>query len=331
VGYDLVSLGEVMLRMSPPRYQRLRQARQLDVHVAGAQLNVAANMARLGWRTAFISRLPANELGLLARDTCQNYGVDMTHVPLVAGARMGVNYLEFTTTPRVGRTIFDRQGSAASTIAAHDFNWSSILDGARLAHTDGIFPGLSEGCREAAQIFLRTAREQGCITSFDMNYREHLWTTATARACWQELLPDVTVIVTNRSVSEAVFEFTGTDADIMARYHDAFGCDVVCLTSREILGVEHGAWQSQALHKGRIVTGRRYEFDIVDRYGTGDAFVAGLLHGYLQSDKSDVAFALDFGNAVCALAHTIEGDVIQFTAEEVQPLLNETLDLRVKR
>src|SRR5450432_36280 len=149
-GFDLVSLGEVMLRMSPPRYERLRRARSLDVQVAGAQLNVAANLARLGKRTAFVSKLPDNELGMLARDMCQSYGVDMSHVPLVPNTRMGVNYLEFTATPRVGVTIFDRQGSAASTMQPTDFAWADILTGARAAYTDGIMPGLSDGCRATA-------------------------------------------------------------------------------------------------------------------------------------------------------------------------------------
>src|SRR5579864_4610156 len=91
--YDLVSLGEVMLRMSPPKFERLRRARSLDIQVAGAQLNVAADLARLGKKTAFLSKLPANELGQLAYDTCLSYGVDMSHVQMITGARMGVNYL----------------------------------------------------------------------------------------------------------------------------------------------------------------------------------------------------------------------------------------------
>ena len=124
--HDLVSLGEVMLRMSPPRYERLRQATRLDVRVAGSQLNVAANLAQLGKRTAFVSKLPANELGLLARGACQGYGVDVSHLQLVEGARMGVNYLEFGATPRAEVAVYDRAGSAASSIAASDFAWTEI-------------------------------------------------------------------------------------------------------------------------------------------------------------------------------------------------------------
>jgi 2-dehydro-3-deoxygluconokinase len=326
--YDLISLGEVMLRMSPPRYERLRRTRTLDVHVAGAQLNVAANVARLGKRTAFISKLPDNELGLLAYDACMSYGIDMSHVQLVSGARMGVNFLEFTATPRAPVAIFDRKGSAASTITPDDFDWEALTRSTRIAHTDGIFPGLSAGCREATTAYLHAAKVAGRITSFDVNYREHLWTVDTARECWETLLPLVDIVVTNRSVSEDVFGFGGTDEEIMRQYHERFGCQLVTMTSRELMGVERGAWSSIALYEGQVVVGRRYEFDVIDRYGTGDAFFAGLLYGYLESD---VQFALNFANAACALAHTIEGDVMHLTPAEILPLLNEMIDLRVKR
>lgn len=324
----LVSLGEVMLRMSPPRYGRIRAARAFDVHVAGAQLNVAADFARLGGEGVFVSRLPANELGTLAYDACLSYGVDMRYVQRVEGARMGVNYLEFSPSPRAPIAIFDRKGSAASTMRADDFDWQAVLSGAQVAHTDGIVPGLSEGCRDAATACLRTARELGVKTSFDVNYREHLWTEAAAKDCWSALLPLVDVVVTNRGVSEAVFGYVGSDEDILRAYREDFGCELVCLTHREMFGLERGAWSSKALHSGVIVEGRRFEFEIIDRYGTGDAFLAGLLYAYLDHD---VAYALSFGNATCALAHTTEGDVISFTAADVLPLLGEGIDLRVKR
>jgi 2-dehydro-3-deoxygluconokinase len=315
--------------MSPPRFERLRRARQLDIQVAGAQLNVAANMARLGKNAAFLSKLPDNSLGLLAYDACLSYGVDMSHVRLVSGARMGVNYLDFGATPRVSVTVFDRQGSAASTITPADFDWEAILSGTRAAHTDGIFPALSPGCRDAATIYLTTARAHGCLTTFDVNFRDHLWTADAARACCETLLPLVDVVVTSRSVSELVFGFVGADADILRRYHDVFGCKLVCLTNREIMGILYGAWSSTALYEGQIVQGRRYEFDVIDRFGTGDAFLAGLVYSYL--DTGDVEHALNFGNAACALAHTVEGDVAHISAAEVTALLGESIDLRVRR
>src|SRR5258708_948199 len=296
--------------------------------VRASQFNAAGALPRRGGGGVFTPPLPANELGLLARDTCTGYGVDMSHVLMIAGARMGVNYLEFSAEPRVSVTVYDRQNSAASYLTSDDFDWNTLLTDVRCAHTDGIFPGLSQTCREATQIYLQTARQHGCLTTFDVNYREHLWTEATARACWETLLPYVDVVVTNRSVSEAVFGFSGADEDIMRQYHDAFGCRVVCLTSREMMGVLRGAWSSIALADGNVMRGKRFEFDVIDRFGTGDAFFAGFVYGYLERD---VAFGLNFGDAACALAHTVEGDVAHFSAAEVVALLNDNYDLRVRR
>jgi 2-dehydro-3-deoxygluconokinase len=326
--YDLISLGEVMLRLSPPRYQRLRWTTSFDIHVAGAQLNVAANLARFGKRTAFLSKLPNNDLGLLARDICAAYGIDMSHVLLIDGTRMGLNFLEFSATPRPPVAIFDRRGSAASTLSADDFDWNALTQSTRIAHTDGIVPGLSDAARNAVATYLQAAKANGCLTSFDVNYREHLWTPQSARECWETLLPYVDILVTSQGVSQLVFGFDGSDEEIAQRYHEKFGCKLVAVTRREIDGILHGAWNSLACHEKEIFYGRRYEFDVIDRYGTGDVFFAGLLYGYLEKD---VQFALDFGNAACALAHTLEGDVAHIRVEEVLPLLNDTIDLRVKR
>lgn len=328
--YDLVSLGEVMLRLSPPRYERLRRASLLDVRVSGSQLNVAANLASMGWRTAFVSRLPANELGLLARDACLGYGVSMDHVEMIAGARMGVNYLEFTVEPRPSAVVYDRAGSAASTIMPEDFDWAEILAGAKIAYTDGIFPGLSEGCCAAAGTFLRTARELGCVTAFDVNYREHLWAEQQAREAWSALLPHVDIVVTNRSVSEGVFGFSGSDEGLMRSYNKEFGSKLVCMTTREMKGILRGAWSSQALYGGEITLGRRYEFDVVDRFGTGDAYMAGVLYGYVSGGE-DVQRAVDFGDALCALAHTLEGDIAHVSADEVEAMLRSDYSLRLRR
>jgi 2-dehydro-3-deoxygluconokinase len=161
-----------------------------------------------------------------------------------------------------------------------------------------------------------------------VNYREHLWTPQSARECWETLLPLVDILVTSQGVSHLVFGFSGSDEEIARQYQQRFGCKLVAVTRREIDGIQHGAWSSLAHYESQIFYGRRYEFDVVDRYGTGDVFFAGLLFGYLERD---LRFALDFANAACALAHTLEGDVGHFRVEEVLSLLKDTIDLRVKR
>lgn len=325
---DLVSLGEPLLRMSPPDFGQLRRASSLDVLVVGSQLNVAANFARLGKPAAFLTKVPDNSLGLLVLDACRSYGLDVSGIQLLPGGKMGVTYVEFSVAPRAPKAVYDRAGSAASTVAPVDFDWDSSLRGARYAYTDGIFPGLSLNCRESTLEFLRAARRNGCTTCFDVNYREHLWTPKTAREVWSHMLPMVDIAVTNRGVSEMVFGYTGTDEDLMRRYADEFGCRVVCFTSREMMGTEHGAWKSQALVEGRHIDGGSCSFDIIDRYGTGDAWFSGFLYGY---DEQGPEFGLRFGNAVCALAHTIYGDIVHVTPEDVLAIMGDEVDLRVRR
>lgn len=326
--YDLVSLGEPLLRLSPPGFGQLRRTDSLEVFVVGSQLNVAANLARLGKSAAFLTKLPSNPLGMLAIDTCRSYGLDVSHITTVDGARMGTTYVEFSAAPRAPLAVYDRAGSAASTIKPGDFDWQSILSRARFAYTDGIFPGLSPNCREATEEFFTAAGQCGCTTCFDVNYREHLWTPESARRSWERILPKIDVLVTNRGVSETVFGYCGTDDELMRQYADAFGCRVVCFTSRQTISLQQGGWSSRALEGGEVIDGGSLEFSIIDRYGTGDAWFAGLLYGLMEEGTR---FGLGFANAVCALAHTIVGDVAHVSPNEVTAIMDGNTDLRVRR
>lgn len=325
---DLVSLGEPLLRLAPPHQGQLRRATALDVTVAGSQMNVAANLARLGRRAVLLTRLPNNPLGQLALDACRAYGIDVSHVRLVDDGKMGITYVEFAAPPRTPLAVYDRQGSAASQIVPDDFPWSDLLSQTRFAYTDGIFPGLSGSCRATARVFIEEARRAGCLVVFDVNYREHLWSESEARSAWAELLPGVDILITNRGVSETVFGFAGADDEILRRYAAEFGCRLVCLTQREYLPGGRGAWTSRALLEGRIVLGRRQEFDVVDRYGTGDAFCAGLLYGLAERG---VEYGLDFASALVALAHSIEGDVAHVVPDQVSALLAGEISTEVRR
>jgi 2-dehydro-3-deoxygluconokinase len=327
--HDLVTIGEPLLRLAPPRFEQLRRASTLDMSLAGAQMNVTANLARLGWKTALLTKLPDNALGHWALDALRSFGVDVAHLRLVPGGKMGLTFVEHSAAPRVPLSVFDRRGSAAGTIEETDFDLETILGGARMAYTDGIFSGLGAGCSRTVVRFLETARRHGVTTCFDLNYRQHLWTPLRALRVWQTLLDKVDILVTNRSVSEEVFGFYGSDEEVMREYADRFGCAVVCFTYRETLGLRRGAWRSSVLAAGTFTESGRKEFEVVDRYGTGDAWFAGFLHGW--DSRGDPSFALNFGNALCALAHTIEGDVANVSVQDVLAAMEDTPDLRVKR
>jgi len=327
--HDLVAIGEPLLRLSPPPGQQLRQASTLRLTLAGAQMNVAADLARLGWKTALLTKLPENALGQWSLDMLRSFGVDVSLIRLEPDSRMGLTFVEHSAAPRPPLSIFDRRGTAASTIRDGDFDLDAVLRGARMAYTDGIFSGLSPGCTRTAARFLATARRHRATTCFDLNYRRHLWTPARARRVWRTLLKDVDILVTNRGVSEEVFGFRGSDEQLMRAYATEFGCGVVCLTIREMSGLRRGAWRSMVLAGGTVTESGRKEFEVVDRYGTGDAWFAGFLHAWVAQGDPD--FALRFGNALCALAHTVEGDVANVALADVLAALEDAPDLEVKR
>ena len=320
--YDVVTVGEGMLRLSPPRFERIRRARTLDVQVCGSQGNVACNLARLGLKTAFVTKVPDNALGLLMQDHYRSCGVDAAHIRLVPDSRLGVNFIEFGATPRASAVVYDRKHSAASTIAPGDFDWDAILRGARVAYTDGILPGLSASCREATFAFLAAARRQGCLVGFDLNYREHLWSPEEAGAVQSEILRQADIVITSPFACEVMFGMRGDHEDVIRKFQAEFGCRVVAMTLREVHDVLRGEWNSMVLSEGRLFHGKRFPIDMIDRFGAGDSWDSGFIFGYLT--RGDVQYATDFGNALCALQHTMPGDVAQVTAAEVEAIMNTT-------
>jgi 2-dehydro-3-deoxygluconokinase len=326
--YDVVTIGEAMLRLSPPGHERLRRARALDLHVCGSQGNVAANLARLGLKAAFMTKVPDSALGLLVRDHFLTCGVDVSHVRATPDSRLGVNFVEFGATPRASSAVYDRKNSAASTIGPGDFDWDAILHGARLAYTDGIFPGLSDSCRVAAGAFVAAAKRHGCLIGFDINYREHLWSRETAAAVLSPLIEQADVLLTTRGDACTVFGCDGSSEQVARQLHERFGCRTICIAIGEVYGVLRGSIGTLVLHEGTVFESRRHELDAVDRFGAGDAIGSGLIYSVLSG--KDMQYAADFAAAMGALDFTAPGDVAHVTPAEVEAVMAAT-GFHVKR
>jgi 2-dehydro-3-deoxygluconokinase len=328
MSHDVITFGEAMVRLSPPNYRRLEQARSLDVQVGGAELNTAVGLARLGRSTAWVSRLTDNPLGRLIANHAREAGVSSEHIVWTPDDRVGLYFLEFGAAPRASSVMYDRKGAAVAGIRPGMVPWAKVFAGAKWFHVTGITPALSAGVAETTREAMQAARAAGVQTSMDLNYRVKLWSQAEAGRCMSDLMQFCDVLVTTEEDIERVFGITGKDyEEAAARVADRFPLKVVAITLRENPLVWKNTWTAIAYQDRRVLRTRTYEVEIVDRLGAGDSFAAGLIHGLLDGDLQK---ALDFGVAASAIKHSIPGDFAWITRAEVEALLKGP-GLRISR
>lgn len=327
--YDLVTFGEAMLRLSPPHFQRLEQATHLDLNVGGAELNVAVGITRFGMKSAWVSKLPKNPLGYLIRNRAQAFGVDCSHVVWSDQGRAGLYFLEFGASPRASSVLYDRAGSSISLIKPGEVDWLKVFQGSKHFHVSGITPALSPSASEVTVEALKAAKKAKCTVSYDLNYRKKLWTPADAKRIQEPMMSDVDILITTEEDTNVVFGIKEKDYEAVAeKLAQTFRLKIVAITLREDLSVWKNNWTAIAYQDGKVFRDRKYEVEIVDRVGAGDAFTAGFLCGWIK--EKDVQKGVQYGNAFAALKHTLPGDFNWSTQEEVEAQLKGT-GLRISR
>ncbi len=325
---DVVTLGEAMIRLSPPSFQRLEQATSLDMRVGGAELNVAVGGARLGLRTAWVSKLPDSPLGRFVANKAREHGVDVSHIVWTKGERMGLYFVEFGAQPRASSVLYDRADSAISRMKPGDFDWPAIFSGARLLHLSGITPALGRSCTEASLEAAEAAQAAGCLVSVDVNYRARLWDEAEAKRVMTQLMSHTDILITTEEDTKRVFGIEAGDyRDIARELQGKFGLKAVAVTLRETISVWRNRWSAFALSGEQLYEAPSYEVEVVDRLGAGDSFTAGFLWGYLQGD---VGKGVAYGTAFSALKHSAPGDFNWARPEEVEALVKGQ-GLRIQR
>jgi 2-dehydro-3-deoxygluconokinase len=325
--FDVVSLGEAMLRLVPPNYERIEQANSFKVTIGGAELNVVADLSRLGIRTAWISKLPLNPMGRMIANKAREQGVDTSHIIWSDAGRAGLYFVEFGSTPRATSVIYDRGNSTASMLMPGEVKWDEVFEDSKVFHTSGITPALSRGCREVTMEAFESARRAGCKTSFDLNYRAKLWPPAEAKECYERLLDKVDILITTQFDAEEVLGYTGTYGEIAKQLSDDFGIPIIAITLRRVISVLLGTWTSVVYADGKFYTDDETEIEIVDRFGAGDAFSAGFIYGYL---RNGVEQGQKIGNAMASLKHSVPGDMNWITMEDIEKYL-KSKDFRVQR
>jgi 2-dehydro-3-deoxygluconokinase len=320
MAYDVVTFGEVMLRLSPPHFMRFEQTDSFDAHAGGAEMNVAVACARLGLKPAYVTKLGDNSIGHFIRNKAREHGVDTSHILWDPENRCGVYFVEFGAAPRANRVIYDRKESAISRLKPGEIDWATILKGTKLFHTSGITPALSKTCAEATTEALKSAKEHGCKVSFDVNYRGKLWSSKAAQSFTEPASEYIDILITTEEDTNVVYGIEGDNyEEIASKLVDKFGFEVVVITLRETPSVWFNKWSVFAYSKGKIYKSPTYDVEIVDRLGGGDSCSAGFIYGYLV--LKDLQKAVDFGSAFSALKHSVPGDLAFVYKDEVEKLL----------
>ena len=324
----VVTIGELMVRLSPPAGIRLQNARNFDVNFGGAEANVAVSLARFRMNAAFVTALPQNDLGDHAFNTLRMHGVD-TRFILRQGKRIGVYYLEHGAGPRPSKVVYDRARSAFSELGSSDLDWGQILEDAQWFHWTGITPALSDSLAASLREGLTLAKKKGITVSVDLNYRKKLWSEDKARKVMTELMPFVDILLGNEEDPHRVFGIQPKRTDVAAGKLDVdgyrelakelvkrFGFKKVAISLRESLSASENIWSACLLSGNKFIKSPKHRVWIVDRVGTGDAFAAGLIFSLLKG-KTDKE-ALNFGVAAACLKHSICGDFNLVSVEEVE-------------
>lgn len=331
---DLITFGEIMLRLTTPGHQRFLQAAHFEVTPGGAEANVAVLVAQLGGSVEFVTRLPAHDLGQRAVDELRARGVGVRYI-LRGGGRIGLYFLEQGASQRPGRVIYDRACSAFSEARPGNFDWAAIFAGARWFHWSGITPGVSESAAALTAEACAAAKAAGLKVSFDLNYRAKLWSRERAGEVLAPLMRHVDLCVTSAEEARGVFALeapeSGVDRERIAAeaLRERFGFSQVALTMRRGEVAEQSSWGAMLCAEEGAWFSPRHEIAVVDRVGAGDAFTGALIFAQLRGDPPQRA--LDFAVAASALQHTIPGDFPLLTLEEVEALVQGASGGRVQR
>jgi 2-dehydro-3-deoxygluconokinase len=312
VPFDVTTFGEALLRLSVPEGIRLQVATKLDLHVAGAECNIASLLARIGRRSAYHSVLPRNPLGHLVADHLRKAGVNLDGIIWQETGRVGTFYVEFSVPPRATQVIYDRADSCITRVNPDMINWDALLD-TRLLHLTGITPALTPACYQTVQEIIARARAAGILISFDVNYRAKLWSEADARAGILPLIQEIDLLFCGQNDARRVFGIEGKPEAIVAALAEQTKAKqiVVSLGNQGAIG-----WDGTNYIQQPAVP-----VQIIDRIGAGDALAVGVMHGWLDGD---LALGLRYGVTLAGLAISQHGDAVITTPEEVAALLTNT-------
>ena len=337
----IVTFGEIMLRLAPEGYYRFVQADKFGATYGGGEANVAVSLANYGMDAAFVTKLPAHEIGQAAVNTLRRFGVDTSSITR-GGDRVGIYYLEKGASQRPSKVIYDRAYSAIAMAQKEDFDWEKIFEGAEWFHFTGITPALGDNVAEICMEACKAAKAKGLTVSCDLNYRKNLWSKEKAGKVMGELMPYVDVCIANEEDASDVFGIKASNTDIdggklnhdgykevAKKLADTFNFSKVAITLRTSISANDNKWAAMLYDGNDYYFSKSYDMHIVDRVGGGDSFGGGLIYATMNDYASQDA--LEFAVAASCLKHSIEGDMNMVSVKEVKALAGGNGSGRVQR
>ncbi|MBM7599104.1 2-dehydro-3-deoxygluconokinase [Virgibacillus halotolerans] len=310
--FDVTTIGEGSIRLSVGEGRRLNTASEFQVGISGAEANVVGGLSRLGWKTSWISSLPETPVGKRIRNEYRSHGINVEGIYWSQGSRVATLFVEYAKQPRSTKVIFDRENTCFTKITSEQVNWEYLLD-SKIIHLTGITVPLSENTLQIAREAIEKAHRNDVKVSFDVNYRNNLW-SSKEKAC-NTLLPmiqNVEILFCNKRDAQTVFNCSGTDEEIIK--------ELQILSNANKVVMSRGSEGAMGLENGKIYSEQARDVVIIDRIGAGDGLAAGVLHGWLQGD---FAKGLKYGMVTSALALSQYGEIVNTNVEELNQLLGE--------
>lgn len=319
--FDLIGLGEVMLRLSPPNKEKISQSETFEKNAGGSELNVVSGAAMLGIRSAIVTKLPENKMGHFIRNKIRygNVSDDYIIYDHSPQKRLGVYYYESGAYPRKSSVIYDRANSSFCSLSLDELP-EDIYAKTKIFHISSITLALDPSLKETAIKMIHKFHEAGAYISFDVNYRASLWSEEEAKKTVEAIFPYVDFLFVSEETSRRMLQRTGTLEEIMNGYADTYGCTLIATTRREAVSPTHHNFNSKIYMNGNFYEEEPYNnIEVIDRIGSGDAYLAGVLYGLIKFGTPERA--IEIGNALSAVKNTVAGDMSASSIEEIESVI----------
>lgn len=337
----VITMGEIMLRLSTHGYQKFIQSDNFDVCYGGGEANVAVSLANYGHDAYFVTKVPKNPIGESAVAALRKFNVNCDYIAR-GGERLGIYFLETGASMRASNVVYDRANSSIAEAEPSDFDFDTIFDGADWFHFSGITPAISDKAAVLLEEALKAAKRKNITVSVDINFRKKLWSYEKAQKIMSNLMQYVDVWIGGKEDAEKILGFKPRNTggisnelefseyqDIFKQMVDKYDFKYIVSTFRESYSASDNGWSACIYDGKELYHSKKYDIRIVDRVGGGDSFAGGLICGLL--DGKTMKDALEFAVAASALKHTIPGDFNLVSRCEVETLLKGDASGRVQR